>query len=273
MRPRPALTNPGELVAPERVLYWRLSQRFRTKGIKSHGPNRAFPSEEFRRTALIFATRRRTEQAAADTDRFWKRPWRGEFDQLVREALRRGWSGIRPTRQRASSWRGAERDPGSAWTSRSSLAGATGSRTDWGRRARRRDARPDVRRPQARRVQAGERAERASASSGRSALGLYMGMAPESADRDARVRPDRRAARRAVFGGLLLGVTPQAPRASVDAQGARRAGRGWREGGRVPLKANAEAGAAPGVPSLEERVVVARRRTREVRLAWDIFSA
>ena len=45
--------------------------------------------------------------------------------------------------------------------------------------------------------------------------------------------------------------------ASVDAKVLITQDEGWRKGGRVPLKANAD-GAVPGIPSLE-RVVVARR--------------
>ncbi len=94
-------------------------------------------------------------------------------------------------------------------------------------------------------------------------VGLYMGMVPELPI--AMLACARIGAPHVVVFGGFSSESLAERLASVDAKVLITQDEGWRKGGRVPLKANAD-GAVASVPSLE-RVVVARRTGGAV--AWD----
>ena len=94
-------------------------------------------------------------------------------------------------------------------------------------------------------------------------VGLYMGMVPELPI--AMLACARIGAPHVVVFGGFSSESLAERLASVDAKVLITQDEGWRKGGRVPLKANAD-GAVPGIPSLE-RVVVARRTGGAI--AWD----
>ena len=92
-------------------------------------------------------------------------------------------------------------------------------------------------------------------------VGIYMGMVPETADRDAGLRPDRRAAR----GGVRRVLAELAGRAAGEHQRARLVitqDEAWRKGAAIPLKAIADEAVGPGADRRADGGAAPHRRRR-----------